>query len=230
MEACGMVSNIVITTIPRIRLVWRAFELFVLFVLLPTLLLGYNLLARRNGWPEAPKIPLLIVFVIAITAALVRDPSFTMGALWNARALRPLWRPMLLRFALCAAGLALFTWLVFPAEFFALLRYRPGVWLATVILYPVVSVYPQEVVYRTFWYHRYAALFPHRAARIAANAAVFGYMHVVYENYWAVALTALGGLLFAHTYERSGSTFAVSVEHALYGVWVFTVGLGFLVS
>lgn len=201
-----------------------------LFAVLPTLLLGYNLAARFLGFPEAPKIPLLILLVIAITAALVRDPAFTMGALWNARALRPLIRPMLTRFMVCAAGLTLFTWLVFPEEFFALLRYRPKIWLATIILYPLVSVYPQEVVYRTFWYHRYAVLFPGRAARISANAAAFSYMHVVYENYWAVAITALGGLLFAHTYERSGSTLAVSVEHALFGAWVFTVGLGFLVS
>lgn len=205
-------------------------ELLFLFVALPTLLLGYNVLARNLGWPEAPKIPLLIIFVIAITAVLVRDPSFTMGALWNASTLRPMLRPMLLRFAVGALALTLFTWLVFPKEFFALLRYKPAIWLATAILYPVVSVYPQEIVYRTFWYHRYAALFPHRTARIAANAAVFGYMHVVYENFYAVALTAIGGILFADTYEKTGSTLTVSVEHALFGVWVFTVGLGALVS
>ena len=209
---------------------WRALELFALFVAFPSIVLGYNVIARHAGWIEAPKIPLLIVFLVVITAALVRDPSFTVGALWNAGTLRPMLRPMLLRFAVCAMGLALFTWLVFPAEFFALLRYKTGIWLATVILYPVVSVYPQEVVYRTFWYHRYATLFPNRTLRIVANAAVFGYMHVVYENVWAVALTFLGGILFADTYERSGSTFTVSVEHALYGAWVFTVGLGFLVS
>jgi hypothetical protein len=30
----------------------------------------------------------------------------------------------------------------------------------------------------------------------------------------------------AHRYERSGSTLLVSLEHALYGDFVFTVGLG----
>lgn len=34
------------------------------------------------------------------------------------------------------------------------------------------------------------------------------------------------GVLFAWTYERTRSTLAVSVEHALFGCWMFTVGLG----
>jgi membrane protease YdiL (CAAX protease family) len=39
-------------------------------------------------------------------------------------------------------------------------------------------------------------------------------------------LTTAGGLLFAFTYLRSRSTLLVAAEHALYGDFVFTVGIG----
>jgi uncharacterized protein len=41
-----------------------------------------------------------------------------------------------------------------------------------------------------------------------------------------VALTALGGLLFLHTYLVTGSMLVSSLEHAAYGVAAFTFGIG----
>jgi len=41
-----------------------------------------------------------------------------------------------------------------------------------------------------------------------------------------VALTLPSGWLFADTYRRSESLLAASIEHALYGGFLFTVGLG----
>jgi hypothetical protein len=38
-------------------------------------------------------------------------------------------------------------------------------------------------------------------------------------------MTLLGGTLFAFTYHRTRSLLACSVEHALYGCFVFTIGL-----
>jgi hypothetical protein len=35
-----------------------------------------------------------------------------------------------------------------------------------------------------------------------------------------------GGLLFAVTYHRTASAFAAAVEHALYGCFLITLGLG----
>jgi uncharacterized protein len=39
-------------------------------------------------------------------------------------------------------------------------------------------------------------------------------------------LTFFGGILFAWRYVETGSLLTSSVEHALYGCWLFTVGLG----
>jgi membrane protease YdiL (CAAX protease family) len=61
---------------------------------------------------------------------------------------------------------------------------------------------------------------------IVASAAAFAFLHIVFRNPLAPALTFAGGLLFAWRYAESGSLAVSSFEHALYGCWLFTVGLG----
>jgi membrane protease YdiL (CAAX protease family) len=94
------------------------------------------------------------------------------------------------------------------------------------LAYPVLSVYPQGLLYRAFFFDRYATLFPGKWAMILASAAVFAFLHIIFRNWLAVALTFAGGLLFATRYSETGSMATSSLEHALYGCWLFTVGLG----
>jgi membrane protease YdiL (CAAX protease family) len=162
-------------------------------------------------------------------AILLRDPTFPRGRLLQ---LAPPWqrpglRRVLVRAALVWTGLLAVTLLSCgPDGLFDLPRTRPGIWLAIALLYPVLSVYPQEIMFRAFFFHRYADLLGRPAVRIAVNAALFGWAHVIVHNNMAVLLATAGGILFASTYERSRSLLLVTVEHALYGVFVFTVGLG----
>jgi membrane protease YdiL (CAAX protease family) len=93
-------------------------------------------------------------------------------------------------------------------------------------LYPVLSVYPQGVLYRAFFLQRYVVLFPNKWALVLASAAAFGLLHIIFRNWLSVALTFGGGILFALRYMETGSLLTSSVEHALYGCWLFTVGLG----
>ncbi len=94
------------------------------------------------------------------------------------------------------------------------------------MVYPLLSVYPQNVVYRAFVFHRYRGLFADEAVVIWASAAAFAWAHVIFHNPMALLLTFAGGLIFAQTYRRHRSLLLVSIEHALYGLLVFTIGLG----
>jgi membrane protease YdiL (CAAX protease family) len=87
-------------------------------------------------------------------------------------------------------------------------------------------VYPQELIFRTYLFHRYRALFGSDRALVAASAVAFGLAHLFFANWWAPLLSTAGGWLFARTYLRTRSTLQATVEHGLWGDVVFTVGLG----
>lgn len=177
------------------------------------------------SWRPKP-IPLILVVLAMVLVVLLRDPGFDRRTLWNAAGLRLEWRRILRNFLVLAPGLALFTFLFHREMFLRLPLERPGVWAGIMVFYPVFSVYPQEVLWRVYYFHRFARLIPSPTLLIVSNAAGFGFMHLAYGNGLSVLLTFLGGLLMARTYHRSQSTLAVCFEHAIWGMLVFTIGLG----
>ncbi len=92
--------------------------------------------------------------------------------------------------------------------------------------YSLFSVYPQEIIYRTFYFKRYSALFKNEKLFIFVNALVFSLAHLFFKSSLVIVLTFLGGLLFALTYLKTKSILLVSIEHAIYGCWLFTAGMG----
>jgi uncharacterized protein len=98
------------------------------------------------------------------------------------------------------------------------------------VSYPVVSVYPQGLLYRTWILHRYRSVFQPEGASPAlllfASAAAFAATHLLFHSWIAVAATFPGGVLFARRYFNSRSLLVSSLEHALYGCLLFTIGLG----
>ncbi len=193
-------------------------EFVLLFVLLP---LGYRFSPR-----PVPALPVLWVAAFYCWWQLRRDSSFSIALLWNAGAVWGQLASMLICFAASAAVIWLGVRLIAPELLFGFVRTRPGFWGLVMVLYPVLSVYPQGIVYRSFLMHRYASLFPSPVVLIVVSAAAFAWMHLIFRNPVAMGLTFLGGLLFAWRYAATGSLFTSSVEHALYGCWMFTVGLG----
>jgi membrane protease YdiL (CAAX protease family) len=175
--------------------------------------------------PGGP-IPGLVLAAAAALLYLRRQESFPRGNLWRAGRLRTELAPMLLLCALFAAAAVLMLAVLDPDRLFEFPRQQPGLWVAVVVLYPILSVYPQELVFRAFLLHRYAPLFTSERQAAAAGAVAFGFAHIIFGNALAVALTTAGGWLFARRYQRTGSLFAVAAEHALYGIVIFTVGLG----
>jgi hypothetical protein len=113
-----------------------------------------------------------------------------------------------------------------PRELFSLVRKRPALWAMLMVAYSALSVYPQGIVFRAYFFDRYRALFPSAWLMVPMSALAFAYIHIVFRNWIAVVLTVFGGVLFALRYAETGSLFVSCFEHALYGCWLFTVGLG----
>jgi len=200
--------------------VYLLFEFALLFLILPVVLyLGRVAFSR---WI----IPTLVVMGVLCTVLLLRDPSFDRRRLWNTTRFFAHLRHTLRWFVPWAFLLGLFVFGFRPDLLFAFPRENPRLWLVVMGFYPVFSVYPQEIIYRTFLFHRYRSLFPHPTLRIGVSGVAFGLAHLLFANWLAPVLTTLGGFLFARTYARSGSTLQAGLEHGLWGDFIFTIGLG----
>ncbi|MDR3719343.1 MAG: CPBP family intramembrane metalloprotease [Bryobacteraceae bacterium] len=197
-----------------------AAEMAALFVAIP-LLFYFRVIPRQFN-------PLLLLYVtvVALWLILRRDPTFDRHMLWNMGAVRAEWKFVLARASVFCALIGLGVWLFLPDHLFILVRRTPAVWLILMVLYPFFSVYPQEVFFRAFFFHRYQSLLGRGVGAIMSGAALFGFVHIVFGNWISVLLSGAGGLLFARTYLTSGSLALASIEHALYGNFIFTIGLG----
>lgn len=135
-------------------------------------------------------------------------------------------KPMILRWVLACIGMTIFLWLYDPARFFGMAIDRPHLIPFLLILYPLVSALPQEFIFCSFFFDRYKPLFGTGTPMIAASAITFAYAHVLYINPVAPTLSLLGGIIFAQTYYKTRSLALVTIEHGLYGNFLFLIGLG----
>jgi membrane protease YdiL (CAAX protease family) len=157
---------------------------------------------------------------------LIRDRHFDRAKLWSRRGLGAATRQIMGFFVLPAAVLTLATLGFLEAHFLAFPRRQPLMWALVVLLYPWLAALPQELLFRCFFFHRYRHLLPQPALMVLASAVSFSLAHLFYANWVAPLLSFLGGLLFGWRYLKTRSLLAVSIEHALWGNFLFTVGIG----
>lgn len=204
--------------IMHLRALSRAAEFALLFVVLPAAFY-LELVPLR-------KIIALILVTGACGLILWRDADFNFSRLSYRPPVPGLPRTLLIRTALVALALLVLTLWMQPDQLFAFPRRRPMIWGIVMILYPFLSALSQEFIYRTFFFHRYRHWFGSGTLMVAVSAASFGFLHIIYDNPWAVLLSLAGGYFFADTYRRSRSLYWATAEHAAYGCLVFTIGLG----
>lgn len=204
-----------------VRRLYMAVEMLTLFVGVPVLL---------THLVHGERLPLFILLppvLLAFVVGLLGDRSF----LLRRELIRGVpWRELLsivAVFVIAGGMVAAFVQQEMPRHFLSFPKYRPETWQRVMILYPLASVVVQELVYRTFFFHRYGALFGrHVWLMILTNGVFFGLAHVMFGNWVAVAGTTAVGCVLAYRYVATRSLWAVVIEHTLWGWLVFTVGLG----
>jgi membrane protease YdiL (CAAX protease family) len=210
---------------PSRRHVALFIELLTLFIVLPV---GYWLWPAQIG--IARPFPLLVLWIFALgcLVALLRDTSFDRRQLWNAAAVWP-HLPMIGLHVLIGGALLVGLLLFFiPDRFLYFPRNNPVFWGIVMVAYPLVSVYPQNLIYRVFLLHRYRELLIAPALAIGVSAVTFSVVHMgFFAPAIAMSFTLVGGVLFAHTYIKTRSALAASIEHALFGCLIFTIGWGY---
>lgn len=178
--------------------------------------------------PPATWLPSLWLIALAAVWTLSRDAQsrpvrFCAPVNWqNAR---PIARRICLRFIMSAVVLATAMAIWAPAGLGDPLELHATQWIGFLVVYPLVSVFAQELLYRRYLFHRLQELNLSAGQVVWVSAIAFAAMHAIFRNEIAVGLTLIGGWFFSDTYRRTGSLRLVCLEHALYGNFVFAIGL-----
>ena len=200
---------------------WRFMEMALLYLAAP---FAVDIAVHDHGIPVfIALVPVLAVVLLF----LALDRTFSLRReLSRGVSLAQLFS-MLLVFAIGAGIVATYVAEYHAQLFMELPRNRPQTYQRIMLLYPLMSVIAQEIVYRTFFFHRYGLLFG-RAwwLAIVLNGILFGVGHIVIGTPLAIYGTMAVGILFALRYAMTRSFWAVFIEHTLWGWLVFTVGLG----
>lgn len=210
---------------------WLAVEFALLFVGLPLALFYGWIPLPGNGGGQSPGGSIFGALWIGGAICLIYllvSKGFDNVRLGLHRPFLPKLAFVFKLFIPAAVLMALYVAMFEPDRFLYLPRNIPLLWLMIMVLYPIFSVYPQEIIYRAFIFHRYHAIFPSRWTMIVASSAAFGFAHIFFRvnPLLSIMLSFAGGIIFAATYARTRSLLMSSIEHALYGCFIFTIGLG----
>ena len=110
-------------------------------------------------------------------------------------------------------------------NFLTLFKNSTQIWVMVMIAYPILSVVPQEIIYRFFFFKRYASLFPNQKVMIVFNAILFSFGHIIFLNIQALLLSFFSSILFSRVFFSRGLLVCILI-HSLAGQIVFTSGLG----
>ncbi len=196
------------------------FECVILFFIVPVLLYFIR------SFLAFKVVPLVWCLALGCIIFLRKSGRFELPRLWR---MAGFWRQtveMTKLFLPLALILVLLAWWFLPLRFLAFPKSKPFFWGMLMVIYPILMAYPQEVVFRAFFFDRYQDLFPDEKGLLLANALSFGIYHSFYGNWLAPLLSACGGILFGWRYLRSNSVLLASLEHGLWGNFIFTFGYG----
>ena len=106
-------------------------------------------------------------------------------------------KSLAIKFVLVMVLTTLMVYLWSPEALFKVPRTKPITWLVILFVYSFLSVYPQELLYRPFFFNRYGDLFESDRMLIFMNALLFSLAHLFFRNTLVLVLTFIGGLIFA---------------------------------
>lgn len=192
-------------------------EFFLFFAVLPVSFVW--------KYPIGIKAGLALAGLVYIIFRLVKDPAKPLKRFKNHDWSR-FWKRIGVQFVIVAAVTWVYVYIMAPESLFCVPKNDPKLYFMILGIYTFLSVWPQELIYRTYFFSRFESLFPTKSLLLFVNAIVFSLAHIFFRNTLVTVLTFIGGLLFAYTYLKTRSTMLVSIEHALYGNWLFTVGMG----
>ncbi len=172
-----------------------------------------------------PLFPVIIALAGVSCILLHLTPGWDWKMLWKGPVLGE-WRIILIYTLVTLATCTAVVFATIPERFLEIPTHRPALWIMIMTLYPLVSAFPQEIIFRSLFFERYGVLFSNAWIAILINGAAFGFGHLFYDNWITIAMTGCGGAIMAWAYLRSRSVLLAWLLHSISGQIIFTVGLG----
>ena len=191
-------------------------ELTLLFVIVPV-----ALSQKIPTWIKVAAVLLGVAYVVYVSnkVGLLNKRLFT--AVFSSVGKRSsLIRLLIVLLATTAYGYA-----VEPSLLFLFPLTKPLMWLGICLGYALFSAFPLEFIYRVFFYNRYRALFGTHFVFVLYNSLLFALAHLMFGNNLVLVIAFIGGLLFNYSYSKNQSYLLVSIEHSVFGCWLFTLGM-----
>lgn len=132
---------------------------------------------------------------------------------------------IIITFVLISISSLCYMYAYYPDNLFIVAKRTPLLWVMILFVYTLFSALPQELLYRTYYFKRYSDILSPKYL-IVINILIFPIAHLMFHNDLVLLVTLIGGALFTINYYRHQSTILISIEHALYGNILFTVGMG----
>jgi uncharacterized protein len=195
-------------------------ECAVIFFILPVALYWFRHILAFN------LLPVVILLALICMACMFADKKFNPSVLWNIRNFRRHFTEIIIAFLCIGMFLALFTYLAYENLFLVFPINKPNSCLIFILIYPLLSALPQEIIFKSFFFHRYGSIFSGPAALILLNGISFGLFHLWYANVIAPLFSVFAGMILAYRYVKTRSLIIVTIEHSLLGIFLYVIGLG----
>ena len=194
-------------------------ELLILFIVIP-LMFAFDVFG----------IPLMLILTftgILVFLFLRYDKSFDNIQFNNWKNGKGQLKHILLLFGISTVAMVVLIYFIDKERMFFLVRKMPWLLLIISVFYPIFSVLPQSLIYRSLFFHRYDSLFKNEILKIILSGLFFSLGHILYKNILVLALAFIAGVIFAYHYSKTKSLTMNVFEHGIYGVCLFASGLGY---
>ncbi len=171
-----------------------------------------------------PNLAILLLLTFPALYFLISDNRFNNSQLFTIKCSYKILFSLMIRFLISIFLIVAFLFIFLPD---LLVISSDNKWriLYTSVFYLFFSVIPQEILYRAFFFHRYETIFNGKHISVGINVFTFSFAHIVCGNWLAIFLTIIGGYFFCKTYQKARSLIITIIEHFLYGMMVFLLGL-----
>ena len=183
-------------------------ELILLFFILPLLL--------ASPLPILVKVTPVLIGVLYSIVVTIKLKLVSLKSLFVIN-FKAHWKKIFITFVAIIIATTFLMYFLQPENLFLIVIKKPLLWIGVVFFYSIFSVYPQELLYRSYFFNRYQSLFKNKNYLIFVNIIAFPVAHVFFKNELVLLVTLIGGIFFSLTYFKSKSVLLTSIEHAIYG-------------